>query len=65
MGLPALCHPPAHPLCPSDKMRTAAAGARIAVLASLNCDLLQGYYVSRPLSPHSLERWVSLQPPAE
>ncbi|MBA3929626.1 MAG: bifunctional diguanylate cyclase/phosphodiesterase, partial [Xanthomonas sp.] len=39
--------------------------AQRAVLASLNCDLLQGYYVSRPLSPHSLERWVSLQPPAE
>lgn len=35
MGLPALCHPPAHPLRPSDKVRTAAAGARIAVLASL------------------------------
>ena len=37
--------------------------AQRAVLASLNCDLLQGYYVSRPLSPHSLERWVSLLPP--
>lgn len=35
MGLPALCHPPARPLRPSDKTRTAAAGARIAVLASL------------------------------
>ena len=37
--------------------------AQRAVLASLDCDLLQGYYVSRPLSPHSLERWISLQPP--
>ena len=37
--------------------------AQRAVLASLKCDLLQGYYVSRPLSPHSLERWISLQPP--
>jgi len=35
VGLPALCNRPAHPLCPSDKMRTAVAGARIAVLASL------------------------------
>src|SRR5690606_28627456 len=35
------------------------------LLAGLNCDVLQGYYVSRPLSPHSLERWLSLQPPAD
>jgi diguanylate cyclase (GGDEF)-like protein/PAS domain S-box-containing protein len=34
--------------------------AQRAVLASLNCAVLQGYFVSRPLSPHSLERWISL-----
>ena len=31
------------------------------VLAGLDCDVLQGYYVSRPLSPHSLERWLSMR----
>ncbi|MEL1262997.1 sensor domain-containing protein [Pseudoxanthomonas putridarboris] len=35
--------------------------AQRAVLAGLNCAVLQGYFVSRPLSPHSLERWISLQ----
>lgn len=39
--------------------------AQRAVLAGLNCAVLQGYFVSRPLSPHSLERWISLQDTGE
>ena len=27
-------------------------------LASLNCDIAQGYYISRPMPEHELERWL-------
>jgi diguanylate cyclase len=32
--------------------------ATIAALADLDCDLVQGYHVSRPLPPGQLEAWL-------
>ena len=32
--------------------------ATMQLLAALGCDTVQGYYLSRPLPPHDLERWL-------
>jgi len=55
-------------------LRVVAEGAEDAAtvtrLAALDCDAVQGYYYSRPLPPHALERWLrqrdaeALEPPA-
>jgi len=43
-------------------LRVVAEGAEdaetVARLAALGCDAVQGYYYSRPLPPHELERWL-------
>lgn len=31
-------------------------------LAAMECDTAQGYYISRPLPPDAIERWVRTAP---
>ena len=32
-----------------------------AMLREMECDMLQGYYISRPLTEEQLQQWVSSQ----
>jgi EAL domain-containing protein (putative c-di-GMP-specific phosphodiesterase class I) len=38
--------------------------ATVDALASLGCDVVQGYHLSRPLSPEQLWSWLQDRPPA-
>jgi diguanylate cyclase (GGDEF)-like protein len=37
-------------------------GADLDLLRSFGCQLMQGYYFSKPLPPHELERWMDASP---
>jgi FOG: EAL domain len=36
----------------------------LAILTTLNCDLAQGYFISRPLEPAAMTRWLTTADPA-